>query len=658
VRVEQVLERLEGVRGKPPQWIAKCPAHEDRTASLTISVGDDGRTLLTCWAGCELDSIAAGIGLRVADLFESKSDQRLSNGNGDRPLWGGRSAADAVVPLEDELARFAERLLDDATMLALAWEHKGWRRSTLAALGIGVVGDRFSVVVRDPAGHVVNHVRYRPDRTPKLLALKGRPRTPLYLLLDDGPVWIVEGEGDAISVAHVGFAAIGAPGASAKAHAEWLDPVRGRDVVVCMDNDEPGRKAAQRWAFSAAGRGASSVRVVTLEGPKGYDVGELVREGRDDLGAVRRLLDELVRDTPLWREPVKVSKVQAPFAADPTETKTGELVLRALSSYRSRAVSWLWRERIPVGDVGILFDPPGLGKSTYTALLASDVSRAGGRVIIASAEDDVEKTLMPRMAVAGAALDQVIVAETKASEGTTTLVLPRDLKSLARMMEGTALLIIDPLSAHLGDDVNAWSEQSMRAEVLAPLAWHSRMTGCTVVLVMHLNKSDRGDALSRISGSGGFGGAARFALLLGTHPDDVALGDNDGRVVLCHVKASLGRKQHTMVFRRETVGFVGDDDSHTVQPTLSLVSDTSTIEPELVLLSTDPEERSSYVDALEWLRRELSVGPQLAKPLLAQARERGDFSERTLRKAKRALGVVSEREPEGWFWRYDPTRER
>jgi putative DNA primase/helicase len=68
--VQAVLAGLEGVRqtGKG-QWEARCPAHDDRRASLSIARADDGRALLHCHAGCALADILACIGLTEADLF-------------------------------------------------------------------------------------------------------------------------------------------------------------------------------------------------------------------------------------------------------------------------------------------------------------------------------------------------------------------------------------------------------------------------------------------------------------------------------------------------------------------------------------------------------------------------------------------------------------
>jgi hypothetical protein len=54
-------------RGK---WIARCPAHGDGRPSLSIAEGRDGRTLLRCFAGCEVDAIARAAGLALGDLFE------------------------------------------------------------------------------------------------------------------------------------------------------------------------------------------------------------------------------------------------------------------------------------------------------------------------------------------------------------------------------------------------------------------------------------------------------------------------------------------------------------------------------------------------------------------------------------------------------------
>lgn len=653
---DDVLARLEGVRrASDTQAHARCPAHDDRQASLTVGVGHDGRVLLTCWTGCELDDICRALRIEVRDLFPNASERERSK-LFEAPTM---TLSEATLPTPRELAKYGDRLQRAPEVLAMCFEEKGWSPATLGSLGLGLIGaDIIAIPMRELDGKLVNLLRYRPrpHGRPKMLAEQGRPRIPLYLLFDDdAPVWIVEGEPDAISIAGVGLNAIGAPGASAKAHAHWLDVVRDRDVVVCFDTDEPGHRAALRWARVAFTRGARSVKIVELDGPKGYDVGELVREQRASPAVARRQLIELARAArpfvPQTREQQSNGDRALTLAPEVDELKPGELILRPLSSVRSRALRMLWRGRIPVGRVGIIFGPPGQGKSTLTSLLVSDITRAGGRVLIASAEDVAETTIRPRLIAADADIDRVTLLSTRASKGETSLVLPRDLDVLGASMRDHSLVLIDPLSAHLGDDVNAWSEQSVRHLVLAPLSWYANRTDCSVALIMHINKSDRGDALGRISGSGGFGGAARFAMLLGSHPDDVGRSEGQQRLVLVHVKASESARMPALVFRRTLVDVDVHESDELVQlPTLELVDDEATISAEQVLAVTDPDEAGAFSEAITWLQVELGTGPKLAKRLLATARERGDFSERTLRKAKRALRVRSTKDTEGWWW--------
>ena len=50
-------------------WIIYCPAHDDRSPSLSIHEGRDGRILLNCFAGCEPSAIVQALGLEMRDLF-------------------------------------------------------------------------------------------------------------------------------------------------------------------------------------------------------------------------------------------------------------------------------------------------------------------------------------------------------------------------------------------------------------------------------------------------------------------------------------------------------------------------------------------------------------------------------------------------------------
>lgn len=67
---ERFLARLDGARRTGPgRWIAKCPAHEDKTPSLSVREADDGRILLKCWSGCSASEVVGAVGLTLAALF-------------------------------------------------------------------------------------------------------------------------------------------------------------------------------------------------------------------------------------------------------------------------------------------------------------------------------------------------------------------------------------------------------------------------------------------------------------------------------------------------------------------------------------------------------------------------------------------------------------
>ncbi len=60
-------------RGPGDQLTARCPAHDDRNASLSVGTGHDGRALLTCHAGCPTLDVLAALGLDWSDLFPGDS---------------------------------------------------------------------------------------------------------------------------------------------------------------------------------------------------------------------------------------------------------------------------------------------------------------------------------------------------------------------------------------------------------------------------------------------------------------------------------------------------------------------------------------------------------------------------------------------------------
>jgi hypothetical protein len=71
---DALLSRLDGVKQTGAgRWLARCPAHDDKHASMSIRELDDGRILLHDFAGCSVGEIVAALGLKLEDLFPERA---------------------------------------------------------------------------------------------------------------------------------------------------------------------------------------------------------------------------------------------------------------------------------------------------------------------------------------------------------------------------------------------------------------------------------------------------------------------------------------------------------------------------------------------------------------------------------------------------------
>lgn len=93
--VNEFLSRLDGVRGRNGSWSAKCPAHADKSPSLSVKELQDGRILMHCFGGCGTDAVLGALGLAMTDLFP----ERLGDFS---PRRGVFSASDALRGLAFE----------------------------------------------------------------------------------------------------------------------------------------------------------------------------------------------------------------------------------------------------------------------------------------------------------------------------------------------------------------------------------------------------------------------------------------------------------------------------------------------------------------------------------------------------------------------------
>lgn len=63
-------------RRGPDRWAAQCPAHDDRSPSLSITGAED-RVLIKCFGGCAPGDVVAAIGWGLRDLFDAPARRAL-----------------------------------------------------------------------------------------------------------------------------------------------------------------------------------------------------------------------------------------------------------------------------------------------------------------------------------------------------------------------------------------------------------------------------------------------------------------------------------------------------------------------------------------------------------------------------------------------------
>jgi hypothetical protein len=237
---------IPGARRHPSgEWSGLCPSHDDGKASLTFRDGD-ACLLVTCHAGCALESVTAALSLTLAQLRNPEATPVVVTAPAPPP----RSIV-ATYDYTDERG---------------------------ALLYQAVRGDPKAFLCRRPdgaGGWIWNlaGVRVVPYRLAELPEARR--------------VFIVEGEKDADTLAALGLTATTNHGGALKwraAHTAALVAASVPEVVVLRDNDRPGEAHAAAVAAACLAAGLR-VRRVNLPGPltdkHGTDVSDWLAAGHD-----------------------------------------------------------------------------------------------------------------------------------------------------------------------------------------------------------------------------------------------------------------------------------------------------------------------------------------------------------------------------------------
>jgi len=286
--LEHVLALLEGVRPQGSGFIALCPAHDDHRPSLGVSLGDDGRVLVLCRAGCAAAEVLASIGLTFEDLFPE--GQRVRGGS-DQGLTLESLAAAKHLPVD-----------------------------FLRGLGCAnMPGPKVRIPYPDPDGTVVA-VRFRTAlEGARFHWRKGDHVLPYGLerlsqAREAGWVLLVEGETDCWTAWMLGLPALGIPGKSTW-RSEWAKYLAGIEVV-CVWQEPSAEDLVDRIARDLPDvlviPAPASAKDISEAHVRGVDVVALL----DDLKGVARPASDVVHE----RAEIRLGEIHraaAPVLAHP-----------------------------------------------------------------------------------------------------------------------------------------------------------------------------------------------------------------------------------------------------------------------------------------------------------------------------------------------------
>ena len=232
---QKILSSLKGVnKTGENQWMAKCPAHNDKKPSLSIAIVDGSKILLRCHAGCSVEDICKKIGISPRDLFIDKPKQ-----NPHRKIAASYNYMDERDNLLFQTVREKQKRF---------WQQRpdgngGW--------------------INNLKG--VRRVLYR---LPELL--KADPAKWIF---------ICEGEKDVDRLLKFDLVATTNPMGAGKWKNSYSDFLIDRKVAILPDNDKPGQEHAEDVAHSLHGK-AETIKIINLPGlPEKADVSDWLDNG-------------------------------------------------------------------------------------------------------------------------------------------------------------------------------------------------------------------------------------------------------------------------------------------------------------------------------------------------------------------------------------------
>lgn len=499
--LDLVLGKLDGVRQHGGYWMARCPAHEDGKASLSIARGTDHPVLLRCHAGCETPAVLDAIGLSMADVSSRRDEEPAGE-------WmPGKRRSIAVYDYTDDHGKLLFQVLRSAD------KNFSQRRPDPS----------------QPSGWAWNlkDVTRVPYRLPRL-------REAAKAKVADKPViYIVEGEKDVHAIEAAGGIATCNPGGAGKWRPEFARHFRGvRQVVIVADKDDPGRKHAVQVRDSLNRVGIHSFCIA--EAATGKDAHDHLAAGHG--------LDEF-RPVVLGSDTSDSGPLPVPgtpgiadqgrqATSDGSDTSDSDIDAELLAGVRDGA--WLHQQSFPplrwsipgLIPEGLTLEigPPKVGKSWLILDLLLAIASGGlalGKIKIGQprrvlylALEDSDRRMQDRCRALlgeGQEIPELFSYQTRILPGAVLTTIT----AWMRRHPDTALIVVDTLGKVMPPTAQGESAYQRDYRVGSALkAQADAVPGLSIVVLHHDRKANADDFVDSVSGTHGLAGAADTIVVL------------------------------------------------------------------------------------------------------------------------------------------------
>ena len=291
--------------------------------------------------------------------------------------------------------------------------------------------------------------------------------------------------------------------------------------------------------------------------------------------------------------------------------------------------------------------------------LAQAEGEGSGGVLMMFCEDDADDTVVPRLMAAGANLERitrvkVTAAATQLTKDSTEaereLAFDTDLALLRKILAENPkikLVTVDPFSSYVGETININNEKEVR-RALIPVAALSGETGVTFILNMHFNKRSDVSALHKFMGAVANTGVGRAAWVFAEDADSED--PENPKFLMVQAKVNVGRRQKGLEYTIASRDVPLPDGGTTNVGVIKWGEATDkTADAALGSFGAFGDESGTKVKAAgEWLGDFLRGGDQTVDAIKAAMPR--NIGWRTLKTAKKVLGVVSNHVGDHWEW--------